>query len=847
MADTGEQPTPSTPAARALGVVAVKRIEVLAGAVRRARKVLLCDPDLAAEDVHRLRVASRRALVALDLVDHHAPGAVPTRFRRRISRLRRAAGRVRDGDVQAALLARMLDAANGEQRDEIRALLALLDRTRAESLERLRDRLDRLRIRRLRRPAEKLQRRLDAIGDQECESLATLASRVLASEAERIRAAADANLRDPDRLHEFRLRVKHARDVLDLLRPGITCASGVLDSLREIQERLGTVQDARVLAEHLDVAPLLAARARALHARRMEDTLEWWASQDLGVLLERSLGVAGARALPVEPESRPMTPSAVAPDGPVRLAAIDVGSNSIRLVIAETRGRGRYRVLDDEREMARLATGLDTTGKLAGESITRAVAAVSRMRAIAKGYGVAALRVIATAAVREAGNREELIARLRTEADVDLEVIDQGEEARLAFLSASHAFDLSDLAAGVADIGGGSCQVVLAQRGIVDVVAPTSLGAVRLTEAFGGPEAAAGDRYKDMRRHIREVLESTVPRPFVPQVLIATGGTFTTLGSIVLARQHPGDAPVPVQGTEVDRAQVSHLLDWLRGLSVRARARVPGLPPERADIIVAGLCIAERLLDHLGVNRVLIHDRGIRDGLLIRMIHDLFPSREPVDRLAAARVFAQACRYEERHSEHVARLALALHEQLAASFPGSGAWTSSASRGLLEAAAVLHDVGYLINYDKHHKHGYHLIVNSDLDGFTSREIEVLANIARYHRRSPPSLSHPNFSRLGEEDRELVRRLAGILRLADGLDRTHTQRVAGVGVTVEAGAVRFVLDAPPDSETDRWGAEQKSDLFQDAFGMAPRVELRGGTPPGPSDAGRPEAETIREAT
>jgi exopolyphosphatase/guanosine-5'-triphosphate,3'-diphosphate pyrophosphatase len=238
----------------------------------------------------------------------------------------------------------------------------------------------------------------------------------------------------------------------------------------------------------------------------------------------------------------------------------------------------------------------------------------------------------------------------------------------------------------------------------------------------------------------------------------------------------------------------------------------------------------ERALKRLGANSVRVHDRGIRDGVIHAMIAEAFPSgfAEPGP-MGAVRRLAQKCSYEEAHSEHVTALALSIYDALATTLAGgeSGddlpAWLRPEARRLLEAAAILHDIGYLVSYSRHHKHSYHLIVHDDLSGpglFTPREVELIALIARYHRRAEPKRSHRGFGELTKEDRGLVRRLAGILRLADGLDRTHTQSVAGAAVAVEPGR-RVVITLDPsvpgtDIDANRWGSEDKRALFERAF-------------------------------
>lgn len=517
-----------------------------------------------------------------------------------------------------------------------------------------------------------------------------------------------------------------------------------------------------------------------------------------------------------------------------RIAAIDVGTNSIRLIVAEATSAGNYRILDDEKETARLGTGLVASGRLSPKVMQKAALAIARMKSIAEGYGVNRLRAIGTCAVREADNRDEFLAMVRRQAGLTVEPISAEEEARLAYRSVARAFDLRTLAAAIVDIGGGSTEAVLSSGGVVEEVYTLPLGAVRLTEQYGGPEQRGADKYQRMRRAIRKVLRETISKPpFLPQVMIGTGGTFTALADVALHRDQLRDeTPVAfgtIRGYQLKRSDLCHLIDWLRELPLRARARVPGLSPERADIIVAGAAIVERLMKHLRANRLLVHDRGVRDGLLLTMLEELFPQDDPtsaklVDPMHSVEQFAAACGYEQHHCHHVAQLAGGIFDQATRLFPvGPSGWPEPASRTILQAAALLHDVGYLINYSKHHRHSYHLIVHSDPAGFTPREIELVANVARYHRRAAPKLKHRNFAKLSSDDREIVRRLAAILRVADGLDRNHLQNVRGVTVQARRGTVHFVLDAAQDPAVDIWGAVRKSGLFDETFGVKTRFE------------------------
>ncbi len=555
-----------------------------------------------------------------------------------------------------------------------------------------------------------------------------------------------------------------------------------------------------------------------------------------------------------------------------RLAAIDVGTNSIRLIVAEVTPEGSYRILDDEKDITRLGRGLHETGRMDPAAIEASAAAIARMRTIAEGYGVrGAIRVIGTCASREASNAGDFVRRVREVAGLEVEVITAAQEALLAYKSVAGAFDLRTMPAVVVDIGGGSTEVVLsvgrepssgygeeggkAGPGVVERVYTLNLGAVRLTERFGGPEAAGGKRFDELRSFVRQEVKRVVGKPpTMPQVFIGTGGTFTTLAGMHLYQQagpaSEGLFAGKVQGASVRRPELMHLLEMLRKTPVRERSRTPGLSADRADIIVAGLAIIDALMERFECNRLRAHDGGIRDGILRTMVEAIAPgsrggegrggAHEPpgggIDPMRAVKRFARACGYEQAHSNHVAGLALAIFDQLKESLPGKEACVADLTardRVLLEAASILHDIGYLVNYVGHHKHSYHLIVHADLPGLDPREVHVVANIARYHRGSEPKVRHANFAVLSEEERRKVRTLAGILRIADGLDRTHTQRVRGVRVSVSTSRLACEVEADAacgegGPQVDLWGAERKAGLIEAVVGRRPRFTWKTGS-------------------
>src|SRR6185437_2208037 len=278
----------------------------------------------------------------------------------------------------------------------------------------------------------------------------------------------------------------------------------------------------------------------------------------------------------------------LSPDLTHRLAAIDVGTNSLRLIIAEALRGGEYRILDEEKATTRLGKGLASTGTLNPAAVEQSLEILRRMKQIADGFQVRELKAIATCAVREASDGEDFRRRVKQEAGLDLEIISAEEEARLAFFSVARNFNLEGKNVAVADIGGGSTEIILASGNLIEALCTTPLGAVRMTELFGGGHPLGVEQFEELLDAIdRELRRQTRDVLLKPHQLIGSGGTFTTLAEIVMAGK--GQTGLPLRGCEVSRADVRHLLDRLRKMTSEARRALPGLSPDRADIIVAGV------------------------------------------------------------------------------------------------------------------------------------------------------------------------------------------------------------------------------------------------------------------
>ncbi len=508
------------------------------------------------------------------------------------------------------------------------------------------------------------------------------------------------------------------------------------------------------------------------------------------------LGVPGSEAPPRE-----------------RLGALDVGSNSIRLLVAEVDPVAGLLVIDEVKDQPRLARGVAATGRLDPAAVDRALAALARMKTVAERRGVRRLAAVATAAVREAADGEAFVERVNRELGIPLRIIDADAEARLSWRSVAHHFRLDGARALVADIGGGSLELIGGVDGLVEATRSLPLGAVRLTETHLAGRKDPRKAVADLRKDVRRLLKKALPwREWAGAAVIGSGGTFTNLGRMAEARQ---GRPVPdsIHGTHVLTGEAEALLEWLCTKSAEQRRNVVGLNPERADIILAGLAVTTELLDLTDARGVTVSAFGLREGLLLEMAGTSAPAGQ--DPLRLIREFVDRCQCDRRHVEQVRLLALQLFDQL-----GEALGAGPGERAILEAAALLHDVGQLVSYRSHHKHSYQLLMHAERLPFSARDRHLVALASRYHRRSGPKKKHEAFAALPADDQQVVRRVAALLRVADGLDRGHTALVERV--TVALDDERLLIRASPrlagaDLSLDIWGASRKSDVLAKLIG------------------------------
>ncbi|HMI57916.1 MAG TPA: Ppx/GppA phosphatase family protein [Gemmatimonadaceae bacterium] len=505
-----------------------------------------------------------------------------------------------------------------------------------------------------------------------------------------------------------------------------------------------------------------------------------------------------------------------------RVAAIDIGSNSIRAIVADVASDGHIRVVDEMKSAPRLGAGMDERGALAEAAMQRATEAVVRMATLARQLGATRVEAVATSAVRDASNARQFAEMVRRAAKLQLRVLEGSDEALLGFRSALAHFDLASGRAAVVDIGGGSLELALSAAGLVDRLVSLPFGALRMTERYF-PKKITRSAVKELRRDVRHELQRHLPaREWRNAQVIGSGGTFTNLAGMSLARQ--GIRPAQsVHGTRVPRVDLEHILDSLQDMTPTERLTVAGLNAGRSDIIVAGLAVIAEVMARLDSPSLVVSAYGIREGLLLETAKVLPTVASPGEaRERSVRRLAEACHFEERHSMHVQRLALQLFDAL-----GQRLGAKPGEREILAAAATLHDIGYHISYDKHHKHSYYLITHAELLGMSPMEQLVVANVARYHRGAPPSKEHPSYGSLAKPVREQVKRLSAILRLADGLDRGHISAVDRVKVRWMRNRIRITPIARNIHQPMRlevWGASRKAQLLEKIAGVP--VEIVG---------------------
>lgn len=507
-------------------------------------------------------------------------------------------------------------------------------------------------------------------------------------------------------------------------------------------------------------------------------------------------------------------------DGVIR-AFIDLGTNSVRLSVVRFEPGQAQTVLAQRKQMVRLGEGQGADGRLQPEAMRRAAVVCREFAEMARGSRAASITAIATSATRDAVNQAEFLDLLRREADLEVEVVSGREEARLIYMGVAKGENLGHRRALFIDIGGGSTELIVGNQREALFLESLKLGAIRLTGLFFRPDETgpvSDDRYALIKHHVAGAAVRALGeiRALGPELVLGSSGTIETLADIAVRRE----LGRPLERSDrVGLDALCRVTAMLRGLSVEQRRQVPGLGAARADIIIAGAAILETVLELAGQAGFQVSDRGLRDGLVAdaAMQEEGETYGQLTVRERSVLELGRACRFDERHHRQVARLALSLFD--GARELGLHALDDHA-RELLEHAAMLHDIGVFLSYNRHQNHSCYLIANADLLGFNQRETAIIAAMARFHRRGSPSPEQPVIAALDAGDQLLVTQAAIFLRLAERLDRSHAGRVAEARLSAGSGQalqLTLVPSGPEGCQLERWGLEGQERVFERVFG------------------------------
>jgi len=498
-------------------------------------------------------------------------------------------------------------------------------------------------------------------------------------------------------------------------------------------------------------------------------------------------------------------------------AAIDVGSNALRLTIGDVDNQQRVTTLESLREPVRLGQDVFTNGVITEATMDQAVAAFEKFRHAIDLRGASWTKAVATSAVREALNREIFVDRLAGASGIEVTAIGTEEEARLIFLAVSDRLSLKNKVALLIDIGGGSTEITLAEDESIVATESFRVGAVRLLNLF--EEKKHGEvRFNQLLREYMDATQKKIKKEIGSRKIdlcVGTGGNIETLGDLRASFLRQG------QNSAVTDDELDVLLKKLQGMTYEQRIQELGLRPDRADVIVPASAVLQKIVRIAGVKEVVIPHVGLKDGLLIDMIQELFGEKRPLRRdqvLASAIQLGRKYMFDEQHGTTVARYASRLFDETRALHN-----LGMEFRLLLEVAALLHDIGSFVNSIDHHKHTYYLLSVSPLIGLTQSQLAIVANVARYHRKSMPKPQHDGYRALSSKERVVVAKLSALLRLADAMDNEHASKVESFSVEYKKPKLTLRLRGEGDLLLEKWALVKKAPMFEDVFSVKLSIE------------------------
>lgn len=503
-----------------------------------------------------------------------------------------------------------------------------------------------------------------------------------------------------------------------------------------------------------------------------------------------------------------------------RIAAIDLGTNSFHAVIVDIYPDGSFRTVDKLKEMVILAEkGMGHN--LTEEAMVRGLAALKKIRILCDSQGVEEILAYATSAIREADNGGEFIQRMIDEVGIKAHAISGRMEAVLIAHAVRHAVKIGDEPVLMVDIGGGSVEFIVAGRQDFFFTASKKIGVARMAARFISTDPVGKREKQKLRKHFRKELkglfEALEQHPV--DTIIGSSGTMENIARMI-ANRISLSASLSLNELEVTAAEYLNFHKYFIGLARERRLDVSGLEEKRVDIIAPGLVLLKLLIKELDIKLIRISESALREGMILHYIKkerrrlELLPKLPGGNNPRRRSVFEllRKCDWHEKHSTHVTEMALQLYDVFREELD-----LPEGDRELLEYAGYLHDIGYYISHRKHHKHALYLIRNADLRGFREEEIEIIAHVARYHRRSTPKSRHKYYERLDSDLQRRIRNLSGILRVADGLDRSHYQNVRKLEIETTGEEVRLYITTEGDPELEIWGAMRKRRLLEEITG------------------------------
>ena len=507
-----------------------------------------------------------------------------------------------------------------------------------------------------------------------------------------------------------------------------------------------------------------------------------------------------------------------------QLAVIDIGSNTVRLQISEVLERKRYSVILEEKDTIRLGEEVFKKGFFGPDSFEKARLTMLKFKQIVQQKNIEHIRAVATAGFREAANQQMMLDYLRKETGINIEVISGEEEARMIAMGVLANFDLAGRTALIIDIGGGSAEIITANSKDITDIQSMSLGCTRLTRYFLKNLPVKAHQLEMLENHIDNVLEEIEPNTVLHPVdiIIGTGGSLNNITEIIYKdKKESLNAPA----REVSLEQVRKLNEELYKKDEKERLQMPGLDKKRVDIILAAGKVIERVMELYGINSFISLSKGLRDGLTLDTINNLgihFPYQFDNEVVKEHRVWelGHKYRFDEQHAYNVRDLCRVFFKKLQKPLGFKSKWLE-----YLDAAALLHDIGYYISFEKHHKHSQYLVENSEFVGFDELEVRIIANLVRYHRKSPPKTSHTLFNELPPAAQEIVMKMASLLRLADALDRSHQEKVHEVDISLSSKELVISI-AQPASQLliEMEGLEHKKDMFEKVFDRSVKLVM-----------------------